>query len=462
MKTFFRIAAFLSIFLAAPMIYSQEWGRRPSPGAGVAITAFPERIWVAPDQPWVMNWQSAVSPSASARAAIAGEPLSDAPISCCRAGQNLRLHVVVPGVDDENVHIDVVRYRPLPAGVRPTFGLMTFGDSLSEIYLPTALKMRLQQLGYDPQMIGTTLDREWNGATEATEGRGGKQIRDMLYMRSYSASDINTVRPVAIGDEASYMALPPSGMSVVSRKYFNPFLRPATGARFRAVTDGNRLLVRAVDTGFVGLGQTLQFHDALLGAKIVGYVGGGKYGGAGEYRLDRPVPHDDGIFAGEECDSCVNNGEVFDVRFYLSRFGLADPDWVLISAGTNDLFRFPPGPAGIERLGAALDDGLRQIHDAFRLALPQSRIVFYNVALGAGTGHDSLELNHRFMLQKTRDIVRDMHDPRCFWINTAIWQSEKDGWWVHPEGTDMVAEARSLAAMIAAEQNPAGKDVVQN
>ena len=474
MRALFRAGAILSIFLATSAISSQNivspqnLGKRGA-AAQAVVNALPDRIWIAPDRTapdrtgpmtWPMFWQSAVSPSGTTLAAVDGQPLGSAPIACCAPGQPLRLHVAVPGQSDEVVKIEVARYRPLPAGVNPTARILLFGDSLSEIYLPTALRQQVQALGYKAEMVGTTMGRDWQGTADLTEGRGGKQIRDMLYMRAYSPNDINTVRPLPLGDEAKYMSLLPSGMSVVTRKYFNPFLRPASGSRFRGTIVGNHLTVTAVETGFVGLGQALHMGATPINARIVGFAGG-TYGGAGDYVLDHAPARQEGEIAGEECELCINNGTIFDVRFYLSRFGLRDPDWILISAGTNDLLRTHAGPANFDSLGATIEDGVRSLYGAFRLALPKSRIAFYNVALGAGPGHDAYEPNHRFMLATTRDTVRALHDPYAFWVNTAIWQSEAHGWWVHPEGDDMTAEAKALAALIASESNPAGQDIAR-
>ena len=455
LRGYLRAGAILSIILAATTVFSQDGA--PRPGAAPVVNALPDRVWIAPGQTWAMQWQSAVSPSATTLAAVGNGAPSAAPVVCCKATGPMQLRLVTPGEPDTTATIDVVRYRPLPAGVSPAPKILMFGDSLAEIYLPTALRQQLETLGYAPRMIGTTLGREWNGVAELTEGRGGKQIKDMLYLRKYSPADVSTVQPLPIGDELKYMALPASGLSVVSRKYFNPFLRPASGSRFHGTIVGDRLTVDAMADGFVGLGQSLRLGDTPLGVRIVAFAGG-KYGLAGEYVLDHPVARQSGNMAGDECDACVNNGTVFDVRFYLSRFGLPDPDWVAISAGTNDLLRMHAGAGTFDALANTIDDGVRSLHAAFRLAMPHARIVFYNVALGTGPGHDAYEPNHRLMLATTRDTVRALHDPKAWWVNTAIWQSESAGWWVHPEGDDTLAEARAIAALIAAETNPAGHD----
>lgn len=456
MRVLFRCVAIMSTFLVAATTHSQAHGG----ASALAVNALPDRIWVAPDQTWPLSWQSAVSPSSAAQVGADDAPPADAPITCCAPGQPLKLRVSLPGQPDEAARIAVVRYRPLPAGVNPAINILTFGDSLSETYLPTVLRQSLEGLGYKPTMIGTTEGRAWNGLAERTEGRGGKLIRDLLYLRAYSPKDINTVQPVPIGGEAQYLALLPSGMSKVTRKYFNPFLRPASGSRFHGRIDGTRLTVTSMETGFVGLGQSLRMDAHPLDVRIIGFVRG-KYGAGGDYLLDHPLPRHEGEIAGEECAACVNNDTVFDVRFYLSRFNLPDPDWVMLSAGTNDMFAVHPGAAGAESLTATVEDGVRSLHAAFRLALPDSRIVFYNVALGTGPIRATIEPMHRTLMAATRDTVRSLRDPRTYWVNAAIWQSEARGWWVHPEGEDMINEARALAALIAAEQNPAGHDIAR-
>lgn len=460
MRVLLRCVAIMSTFLVAASLPAAASGGSGTWPADFAVNALPDRIWIAPGETWTLNWQSAVSPAAGSQASVGSAPPGSAPIACCSGSEPLRINLALPGQPVQQARIEVVRYRPLPADMHPAFNVMTIGDSLSEVYLPTALRQALEGLGYRPTMIGTTTGRPWGGTADQTEGRGGKQLRDMLYQRTYSPTDISTVRPVPIGGEAQYLALPQAGLSVVTRKYFNPFLRPASGSRFRGTIQDDHLTVTAVQSGFVGLGQTLRLDDGPRSARIVGFVRG-QYGGAGEYLLDHALPHRSEELVSDECGTCVNNDTVFDVRFYLSRFGLADPDWVMISAGTNDMFSVHAGPGGAETLAVRIQDGLNSLRDAFRLALPRSRIVFYNVTLGAGPGHDQFEPMQRTLQAATRDTVRSFHDPHAYWVNAGIWQSEAHGWWVHPEGEDMTNEARALAALIAAEQNPAGHDIAR-
>ncbi|MBB3955523.1 SGNH/GDSL hydrolase family protein [Novosphingobium sediminicola] len=326
---------------------------------------------------------------------------------------------------------------------------MTFGDSLAEISLPTALRQRLQALGFQPEMLGTTLSGQWRGQQDRTEARGGKRITDLLYLRPLSAADDNTVEPLPLGAEARYLALPATGMHMLSRKHYNPFLRRATGANLDGSAIDHNLIVKSLNTGFVGLSQTVTLGGTE--ARIVGFVSGA-YGGVGVYRLDRSVSAYSGNIISTECARCVANGEVFDVRFYLQRFGLSDPDWIIISAGTNDFLNLMHGANGLADLAQVVRFGVDRLHGAFRLALPEAHIVFFNAALGSNPQFRSFEPNHRLLMRVTRDAVKQSADPLSHWINAAIWQSESSDWSIHPAGQDLEAEANTIADLIATVQ----------
>jgi hypothetical protein len=69
--------------------------------------------------------------------------------------------------------------------------------------------------------------------------------------------------------------------------------------------------------------------------------------------------------------SVVRGGVVFDMAFYLNRFGLEAPDIVFIALGTNDVRNQPAGASA-----AQIMDALDIIHAQTRSALPKAKIGF--------------------------------------------------------------------------------------
>lgn len=69
--------------------------------------------------------------------------------------------------------------------------------------------------------------------------------------------------------------------------------------------------------------------------------------------------------------SVIRSGFVFDLSFYLHRFGFAKPDIVFIALGTNDVRSQPMGTGAMQAV-----DALGIIHKQIRLALPHGKIGF--------------------------------------------------------------------------------------
>lgn len=67
----------------------------------------------------------------------------------------------------------------------------------------------------------------------------------------------------------------------------------------------------------------------------------------------------------------VKNGYIFDVRFYLDRFGFADPDIVTVGLGTNDL-----------RYGGTAEEALLQYQTNMQIIVPQIRAALPNAKIG--------------------------------------------------------------------------------
>jgi hypothetical protein len=65
----------------------------------------------------------------------------------------------------------------------------------------------------------------------------------------------------------------------------------------------------------------------------------------------------------------VKNGYVFDVRFYLDRFGMPDPDVVMIALGANDTVRNEQATATANEI-----EGLGVLHAQVRAALPRAQV----------------------------------------------------------------------------------------
>ena len=72
---------------------------------------------------------------------------------------------------------------------------------------------------------------------------------------------------------------------------------------------------------------------------------------------------------GSDPSDCVFNGYIFDMRFYLTRFGLADPAIVVFNLGTNDI-----NHGGLPAQSAAVATGIKVLIAQTLLALPNAYV----------------------------------------------------------------------------------------
>lgn len=97
---------------------------------------------------------------------------------------------------------------------------------------------------------------------------------------------------------------------------------------------------------------------------------------------------------GGDPSGLVYNGYIFDLDFYLTRFGFSDPNVVVINLGTND-YR----DASMTNSRNWTDHGLNVIYTQTRAAAPNAEIVFVLNAYGRGTEGDA------FWATKLPDLI---------------------------------------------------------
>ncbi|HEY0623181.1 phage tail fiber protein [Sphingomonas sp.] len=133
--------------------------------------------------------------------------------------------------------------KTMPATIVPWVSaaaprILIIGDSLGQQVIAGALAQNLEARGASPQFIGTILTSDWNnaggngngGANEVhqAEARGGKALADFTHQRVYDPGVNSTMRPVAEGGEAAYLAL--TAAQIVEKMSYNPFLKASAGA----------------------------------------------------------------------------------------------------------------------------------------------------------------------------------------------------------------------------------------
>lgn len=102
----------------------------------------------------------------------------------------------------------------------------------------------------------------------------------------------------------------------------------------------------------------------------------------------------------------IQNGYIFDMRYYLTRFSLPDPDLVNINLGTND-----ESQQTVERALLQVQEGLRIIVSQTRRALPNAKIVLTLNALGRYQDETRWETKRRNTIHAHLKFARELNDP---------------------------------------------------
>ncbi|MEJ7933479.1 SGNH/GDSL hydrolase family protein [Sphingobium sp. AN558] len=165
----------------------------------------------------------------------------------------------------------------------------------------------------------------------------------------------------------------------------------------------------------------------------------------------------------------VKNGYIFDFRFYLDRFGFADPTHVIINLGRNDISQQDPA----ETL-AQYERGYRIMRDQIRAACPTAKIGFgfYGEGLNANAVTDWNTDRWNLLLRLMELVAVDVAagDTRLFVIPSYAHMSQEVGWatsalaidassrmqtlsltdQIHPEGIGRQQSAEVTAAFVHA------------
>lgn len=327
--------------------------------------ALPPALWLTAGRPTALNLQN------SHRARLEPDSLIAA-ITSAASGKGLFTQsgcamTLQPEALGTVAAIDV-RHRSKPTSrirhslavnVAPATGtgarsILMIGDSLTNRYMPSLVKVNLQGRGYTPTMIGSIAQL----GGEAGEGREGRQWAEYIRKVTGPVGALPDMVPVAPGGEAAYLAL-----SSVDKAARNPFIRAATG--------------------------------------------------------------------GDDPD-LVFNGYIFDLDFYLTRFGYADPSHVVIALGTNDLYQTPD----IDQFIGKISDGFDVMVAQVRAALPTAKIGIVQHVIGRGSPADQYWSRHHRMIRTLIAKVRALGDPGVAFIPSYLHQSMDGAWPLTTAATD--------------------------
>ncbi|WP_333702905.1 SGNH/GDSL hydrolase family protein [Sphingobium yanoikuyae] len=128
----------------------------------------------------------------------------------------------------------------------------------------------------------------------------------------------------------------------------------------------------------------------------------------------------------------VFNGYIFDLDFYLTRFGYADPTHVVIALGTNDLYQTPDVDQFIEKISDGFDVTVAQA----RAALPTAKIGIVQHVIGRGSPADQYWSRHHRMIRTLIAKVRALGDPGVAFIPSYLHQSMDGAWPLTTASTD--------------------------
>lgn len=106
----------------------------------------------------------------------------------------------------------------------------------------------------------------------------------------------------------------------------------------------------------------------------------------------------------------IFNGYIFDMRFYLNRFGFADPDAVYIGLGTNDISQQYANPTlALQQIM----NGVRVMTAQTRAALPNAKIIFSWHSLGRNEDGRWQAVHLKF-LRSVLQYLRALNDPNVY------------------------------------------------
>lgn len=122
----------------------------------------------------------------------------------------------------------------------------------------------------------------------------------------------------------------------------------------------------------------------------------------------------------------ARNGYIFDVDHYLTRFGFADPDVVVINLGTNDITE------DLESAPALVSESLEIMIDQTRTALPAAKIlVWFTTQPRTGNADARWERGHRGVIEALNTLIRNKQtagDTGVFFLPVYAHQSAEVGW----------------------------------
>ncbi|WP_440410845.1 SGNH/GDSL hydrolase family protein [Neorhizobium petrolearium] len=118
----------------------------------------------------------------------------------------------------------------------------------------------------------------------------------------------------------------------------------------------------------------------------------------------------------------VFNGYIFDMEFYLDRFGLADPDVVVINLGTNEITQQDAATSL-----AQIQTGLNVMVSQVCAALPNAYILIVWNSLGPAEGDDRWNTEHRAALGAIIKFVNDLADSKVLMVPMYATVSRENG-----------------------------------
>lgn len=128
----------------------------------------------------------------------------------------------------------------------------------------------------------------------------------------------------------------------------------------------------------------------------------------------------------------------FDMRFYLDRFTLADPDIVVLNLGMNDL---------LEGTAATFIANITSIVAEFRRALPSAQILLWLTTMPYGLSQEALNRNSWSKMQRQLvELVESLRvtDSRIYLASVWSHQSPMAGWPLTTLATDASKVRNSL------------------
>ena len=146
----------------------------------------------------------------------------------------------------------------------------------------------------------------------------------------------------------------------------------------------------------------------------------------------------------------------FDMRFYLNRFSLADPDIVAVNIGMNNLLE------GYSTMLSTVSTDLPIIIAEIRRALPSAKIVLWSTTgpygqVGDGRNREGWSAIQKFLVDHVA-ALRTGGDANVYLCSAWAHQSPLAGWAItrgemsdptHPAGTARMQHSYALAAAIA-------------